>query len=62
MLMEINNNKHIKEMKKDLRINYLTPRTQVVFLDPRTSLMVTSSVGNANSESFQNENDFQSIW
>ena len=49
-------------MKNNHCIDYLAPKTQVIYFDPRMSFMVTSSVGNSSQESFQNENDFQSIW
>ena len=49
-------------MKTNLHTDYLAPKTQVIFINLLGSMMVTSTLGNASSESFQNESDYESIW
>jgi len=49
-------------MKTNLHTDYQAPKTQVIFINPLGSMMVTSTLGNASSESFQNESEYESIW
>lgn len=49
-------------MKTNLHTDYLAPKTQVIFINLLGAMMVTSTLGNASSESFQDESEYQSIW
>ncbi|MBP5720511.1 MAG: hypothetical protein J6W82_05545 [Bacteroidales bacterium] len=49
-------------MKTNLHPDYLAPSTQVIHIKLLGSMMVTSTFGNASSESFQDESEYQSIW
>ena len=49
-------------MKSNYFSDYSAPKTQIIYLNLQGSLMVNSNIGNSTSESFQNEDDFGSIW
>ena len=49
-------------MKTNYRLDYLTPKTRVINVNFKGSLMVNSFVKNSSSESFQNESEYESIW
>ena len=49
-------------MKTNFHNDYLAPTTKVIFIKPLGSIMVTSTLGNAASENFQDESEYQSIW
>ena len=49
-------------MKTNLHTDYLAPNTRVIYIKLLGSILVTSTIGNASSESFQDESEYQSIW
>lgn len=49
-------------MKTNLHTDYQAPKTQVIIIDLLGPMMANSSLRNVSSESFQDENEYQSIW
>jgi hypothetical protein len=49
-------------MKTNSRIDYFAPEAGVFFFNLSETLMATSTLGDASSESFQSESDYESIW
>jgi hypothetical protein len=55
-------NNSIKRMKTTLRLDYLPPEVEVIYLDLLETFLITSSVDGSSSESFQDESEFESVW
>jgi hypothetical protein len=49
-------------MKTNHRFDYLSPSTQVIYVNFMKAIMVNSTIWTSSSESFQDESEYGSIW